>query len=482
MRISVVIPAYNEAELLPRALAAILPQLQPGNDEVIVVNNNSTDSTADLAQAAGARVIHEQRQGVVFAMDTGLRQAQGDIVAFTDADTIVSTDWLASIRDAFTSDHVVGVTGPIFFDRLPLIAWIRRFLRTSLLGSNMAVRRLAGLAVGGFDTRYNLASDIAFGWRLESEGDLRYVTAMSVRTSARRFQSSPVVESFRYIVNYFWMVVFQRPLFWHFASIRGSAEEFDRRLRRQTALWATIMTVLTLVYLSAWPSSSDFGQIVTRVHTHQKVVALTFDDGPNGVATRQIVDILKSYHVPATFFEVGRSVMADPATATYVHDAGFPIENHSWDHSFRLPYMMPSHIQQELRRTDAAIVAATGTAPTFFRPPHGFRSPQLVFEVDRLHLKSVDWTVDPQDYNTGNPKTIVDRVVDKTRAGSIILLHDGLQDGLHVHDLGHRQGTIAALPMIIADLRAKGYSFVTIGQLLHDASDDAQQSRTTSST
>ncbi len=472
MKVSIVIPAYNEAELLPRALAALIPQARLLGAEVIVVNNNSTDTTADIAQQVGARVVHEPRQGYVYAMNRGLQEAVGDIVAFTDADSVVAPDWLATVMAGFSDPEVVGITGPIHFERLRMIGWSRVFFSTCLVGSNMAVRRLVALEAGGFDITYNLASDIAFSWQMKRYGRVKFIRRLRVLTSARRFQAAPVREGLRYGLNFAWMVIFRRPLIWHFTPVRRSAEELERQTRRRNRLSFTLAVVLALVYLSAWPTSSVFGQITTHVHTKQKLVALTFDDGPNGLATRAIVDILKSKNVPATFFEVGRSIAADPTTSRYVSQAGFPIENHSWDHSFRLPYMTPGHIHHELAATSAEINVATGQSPTMFRPPHGLRSPELLYEAEHLHLRMINWTVDPQDYNTGDPSLITDRIVDHVRHGSIILLHDGLQDGPHAEQLHDRRGTIEALPEIIDRLRADGYTFVNLKQILGPEKDD----------
>lgn len=469
--ITIVIPAYNEAELLPRTLRAILPQALRSGAEVIVVDNNSTDATADMARQFGVRVITEPRPGYIYAVDRGWREARGQIIAYTDADSIVSPGWLSTLAAAFTDQTVVAATGPVRFADISWISWFRIFVRRSLVGSNMAIRRSALERVGGFDPRYNLGSDVAVGWRLKQIGRIAYIPALTVTTSARRFQSSPLREGFLYLLNHAWMVIFRRPLLWHFKPIRGTQAELDGRARRQMVGWSALMTTVLFAYFSAWPTSNVFGQITTRGDTEQRLVALTFDDGPNGQATKQIVDILNTEHVPATFFEVGRSVTRDPVTASYVADHGFAIGNHSWDHSYRLPFMTPGHIRRELVRTTAAITSASGQVPVFFRPPHGWRSPQLLYEVDRLHLQTVDWTVDPRDYLTNDAQLITRRVVRHVHRGSIILLHDGLQDGPRAKALRDRQATIAALPRIITGLRRQGYHFVSL-QALQAADDE----------
>lgn len=466
LSITVVIPAYNEAELLPRCLAAVMPQARALGARVLVIDNNSTDQTTSLAKAAGAEVIHESRQGVVYAMQHGLQEATTDIVAFTDADTVVASGWLDAIKQSFQTPDVVAVTGPIRFERQRLLTWSRILYRRMLFGSNMAIRRSAGLAVGGFDRRYNLASDVAFGWAIKKHGRIVYQPRMSVTTSSRRFQAHPLRTPANYLANHLWMVLFHRPLLWHFSPIRRPKKELDRQATRRIWLAGSAMFIAALLYLSLWPSSSVFGQIDTHGHTRARVVALTFDDGPNGAATRAIVDTLVAKQVPATFFEVGRSVAADPNTSKYVADHAFTIGNHSWDHSFNLPYDSPKHIRRELVQTNGQILAATGLRPQYFRPPHGFRSPQLLFEAKRQHLEIIDWNVDPQDYMTQDVQTIINRVMRHIHPGSIVLLHDGLQDGFRVKQLIGRHGTITALPIMIDQLRQQGYTFVSLRQLL----------------
>jgi len=181
------------------------------------------------------------------------------------------------------------------------------------------------------------------------------------------------------------------------------------------------------------------------------------------------VQILKANNIPATFFEVGRSIKADPQTTQYVAQNGFEIGNHSWDHSFKIPVMSNNKINQELVQTSNLIFQITGKMPTFFRPPHGLRSPQLISAAKKDHMKMINWSVDPQDYFTGNAKTITSRVVEDVKPGRIILLHDGLQDGSMASKLKDRQGTIAALPQIITQLKQKGYTFVSLETLMKNS-------------
>lgn len=465
-RISVVIPALNEATHIGACLSALLPQAQAHGAEVIVVDNNSTDETASIARSYGVCVITEPRVGVVFAMNAGYSIAQGDIIAATDADTIVSHHWLDRIVQNFADPSVVACVGPAYFDRL---WWLNCITRTGiyreLRGANMAVRREAFRRVGGFDETVNLATEIHLHDKLKKIGRVVYDRKQTVLTSSRRFRAEPVRQILWHVSNRVHMLLFRKPLFWHFSEIRSDEAELQRRSKQRWWAAGITATLVLTAYYAAWPQSTVFGQILVRDDTKQKMVALTFDDGPNGQATRAMVDILAARHVPATFFMVGRSVAADPTTTKYVTDHGFSIGNHTWDHSFRIPVMSPNGIARELARTSTVIQKTTSITPEFFRPPHGYRSPQLLYEAHREHLRAVDWSVDPQDYNTGNADTITQRVLSSVKPGSIILLHDGLQDGLKVKTLHNREGTIAALPQILDGLQKKGYTIVPLAKL-----------------
>lgn len=195
-------------------------------------------------------------------------------------------------------------------------------------------------------------------------------------------------------------------------------------------------------------------------------VTFTFDDGPNGEATRALVDILEREHVPAVFFEVGRSIAADPSTTQYVADHGFTVADHTWDHSWNIPSMSSTEIRSELTQTKDLIAQVTGQMPSLMRWPHG-RHTALDDNLARaVHLRPVTWNIDPQDYNTQNPQLLTARVVAAVHDKSVILLHDNLQDGQHAAEFHDRRGTIAALPMIIEELRSRGAEFIPLAEML----------------
>lgn len=183
-------------------------------------------------------------------------------------------------------------------------------------------------------------------------------------------------------------------------------------------------------------------------------VALTYDDGPSSM-TPQFLATLRRLGVPATFFMIGRAVAANPGIAREVLAAGNEIGNHSWDHA-NLGGGGPA-ASSEIERTNAAIERATGFTPCLFRPPGRATGADLVARVRALGMTSVLWSADPFDWRLPGTAAIVDRVLAQAGPGGIILDHDGG---------GPRAQTLAAAPAIIAALRARGYTFVTVSTLL----------------
>lgn len=187
----------------------------------------------------------------------------------------------------------------------------------------------------------------------------------------------------------------------------------------------------------------------------RKLVALTFDDGPWPTSTRLILDKLRDYKVPATFFVVGRNARREAWLLRRMRDEGHLIANHSTNHP-DLGASTYAVVRSELGTTQRIVRKETGVTPTWFRPPGGHVS-QTVYEASgHEHLKLVMWTVDPQDWRKPDYRNIAWWTVRATKPGSVILLHDGG---------GDRSRTVQALPHIIRALRAQGYEFVTLDGL-----------------
>ena len=193
-------------------------------------------------------------------------------------------------------------------------------------------------------------------------------------------------------------------------------------------------------------------------NTHISEIALTFDDGPNPYYTPQVLAILQQYRVKATFFDVGYLIAYYPNIVRQEHNQENVVANHSWSHP-DLATFSAQAIQSQLTSTSKIIQATIGVRPTFFRPPYGAINNTVLAQARNLHYTTVLWDGSAADWNLPGVNVIVSKILHYARNGAIILLHDGG---------GNRAQTVAALPIIIATLKSRGYKFVTIQKLVDD--------------
>lgn len=183
--------------------------------------------------------------------------------------------------------------------------------------------------------------------------------------------------------------------------------------------------------------------------TKTKCVALTFDDGP-GAKTGKLLDDLKKAGAPATFFVVGPNAKNQPEMLKRMIAEGHEVGNHTWNHR-SLTSLSSSKIRSEIDRTNEAIDAAIDEPASLMRPPYGAHNAI----TDRLAQAPVIlWDVDTLDWKHRNADKVVEATISQTRPGSIVLMHD-------IHP-----STVAAVPRILTQLKAKGYTFVTVSELI----------------
>ena len=187
---------------------------------------------------------------------------------------------------------------------------------------------------------------------------------------------------------------------------------------------------------------------------NHKVVALTFDDGPFSL-TSKFYAVLEREHVPGTFFLIGQQVGGKRALLRRALRDGFALGDHSWNHANLAGDGAAA--ARQLASTKAAIKRASGYTPCLFRAPYGAVSAPLISEARSQGMNTIQWDVDPTDWSTPGTSAIYSRIVSQTRPGSIILMHDGG---------GPRGQTLAALPQVIHTLKARGYKFATVPDLL----------------
>lgn len=186
-------------------------------------------------------------------------------------------------------------------------------------------------------------------------------------------------------------------------------------------------------------------------------LALTFDDGP-GPYTPEILGILEREHVRATFFEVGVMERYFHASTTRIAADGDAIGDHTFAHA-AMGRLSAREQRAQLLEGASALMHYGAPFPRLFRPPYGSWNGATLAVLCRYHMLMVLWTVDTRDYLRPGVRAIVSAAVDGARPGAIILLHDAG---------GDRSQTVAALPKIIAELRARGYRLVSVPQLLLD--------------
>ncbi|GLY51225.1 polysaccharide deacetylase family protein [Lentzea sp. NBRC 102530] len=199
-----------------------------------------------------------------------------------------------------------------------------------------------------------------------------------------------------------------------------------------------------------------FGTLVDRVETDDRVVALTFDDGPDPAGTRQVLDLLEAEGVPATFFLMGRDLAAHPELGKKIAEAGHEIGNHTFNHQ-RMIGVSSATVAKEIEDTDAEIRKTGYQGTVNFRPPNGKKLFALPRYLERHDRTTVMWDVEPDSAGSPTAQEISQQTLEETTPGSIILLHPMY---------GSRDQTRQALKPIIVGLKERGYRFLTVSALL----------------
>ena len=222
------------------------------------------------------------------------------------------------------------------------------------------------------------------------------------------------------------------------------------------------------------PASGLWGHLISHGATDgPRRVALTFDDGPTAGATDSTLDVLAELGVKAAFFVIGRNVAKHPDLLRRIQAEGHLIGNHTYDHC-RLGVLRGLHFwRDQIARTDDAIERVLGQRPLFFRPPIGHKTPIIMSAARRGRHSVVTWSVRAWDGLPTTTERIVQRVIPRCKAGSIVLLHDGAEPGRQ----RNAAPTVAAMKPLINGLRERGFELARLDEItgLHAYADAASR-------
>jgi peptidoglycan-N-acetylglucosamine deacetylase len=472
IKISVVIPAYNEELLIRDSLESINNQDLTGEHEIIVVDNDSKDNTANIARDMGAKVVQCACKGVSNARQAGAEAASGEIIVQADADTIYPEWWLSRIDKQFKRHpNAQAIAGTFIYKMPPGWAWFEYFLRTFfnilssfffgrpfiISGANFAFKKSALISIGGYNQNSYSSDQFNISTRLSKVGKVIYDSKSWCKTSNRSVAKplSQIIKDFFGHLGYFAK-----------HQIEVSRQRENRRLSI-TAYFKLIgpaFLIGILCYGYFVPASPVFGKVYYRSLTEDKVIALTFDDGPNEPYTSQILDILAKNNIQATFFLIGTNVSLYPDTARRIVSEGSIIGNHSDTHNANHALYFDTF--KDIQDAQLTIYEVTGVEPHLYRPPHGKKSPWELEQIENRGYVEVLWSITTND-QSGRPATFLAKeIARKAQPGGVILLHDGFGTLHNVYN-SDKQVTVEMLPLIIKELKEEGYTFLTIPELFN---------------
>jgi peptidoglycan-N-acetylglucosamine deacetylase len=224
--------------------------------------------------------------------------------------------------------------------------------------------------------------------------------------------------------------------------------------RYQLILLGTLVFVSGTVTPASWePPIRSYPRPEVTISPKHPWIAFTFDDGPHPVYTEQLLRILRENKVPATFFVVGKMVDRHPYLAQQIAREGHELANHTYTHT-RLSQLDEKGVLEELDKTRRAIKQWTGSNTFLYRPPGGDYTRPIARLTNKAGYKMILWSVLTKDVQGAKPSTVYKRMIDGATDNGVVLMHSGVPVTLDV------------LPRAIAELRRKGYQFVTISTLM----------------
>ena len=219
------------------------------------------------------------------------------------------------------------------------------------------------------------------------------------------------------------------------------------------SIWACLAVFLLFIYASYDISLDVYLRAFCRKSTKDKIIALTFDDGPHSEYTPRVLDILKQYDIKASFFLIGKHIAGNEGILKRIHEEGHQIGNHSFSHKYTFPLFGIRKMSADLLQCEHTIHQVAGCQPKWFRPPFGVTNPNVAKSVKIRGYQVAGWSIRSFDTVKSDKNEIVQRVSSLLHPGAIVLLHDRLPDTPYI------------LEQIIQIALKKGYTFVTVEQL-----------------
>lgn len=229
-------------------------------------------------------------------------------------------------------------------------------------------------------------------------------------------------------------------------------------IQSHASLWYLLLPALYFgisIALAFLPCTNFHHPVICHGLTKERIVSLTFDDGPDPFKTPLVLDILRKNNLKATFFCIGRNITGNEELLKQMYDEGHLIGNHTFTHSKWFDLFPAGKMRAELQETDNIIKRITGKFPLFFRPPFGVVNPMVSNALKNRHWQTVCWNIRSLDTMKPDPQKTMSKIMTKLKPGSIILLHD------------FTHFTEFHLDELIQGIVGKGYTIVPLDHLLN---------------
>lgn len=223
--------------------------------------------------------------------------------------------------------------------------------------------------------------------------------------------------------------------------------------------WSYLMLIviysLILFYGCYYIGSNFFMRVMCAAKTSKKVIAITFDDGPDAAATPQILDILKQHNVPAAFFCIGNRIAGNETILKQIHEQRHVIGNHSFSHHFWFDLFSTAKMQDDVLRANQLVRLVINLTPLLFRPPYGVINPNLKKAILKSRMVPIGWSVRSMDTVINDPEKLLNKITRHLNPGAIFLFHDT------------GAATISVLPLFIEQAKAQEYEIVRLDKMLN---------------